>query len=296
MSSDEQTLAIVRRAYAKQMLAVAGIASDPALEHAFATVPRERFLGPPPWSFARVHGRYAPSPSTDPVIVYQDVLFGLAPERGVNNGSPSLHAQLLHAAGLRPGESVVHIGAGTGYYTALLAHLVGRTGRVVAVEHDPRLAEAAATQLADVPHVTVLQGDGAEWPRERADCIYVNFGVERPADAWLRNLGVGDRLIFPLGVGKADIRVKGARHTTHGAALLVVGRERGLSVKWLGPAYFVCAEGMLGDRPEDRQNLTAAFEGGGVEFVRSLYPGKPPADARLWFRGADWALGYDEVT
>jgi protein-L-isoaspartate(D-aspartate) O-methyltransferase len=45
---DEAALAIVRRAYARQMLAVAGV-EDAALEAAFATVRRERFIGPPPW-------------------------------------------------------------------------------------------------------------------------------------------------------------------------------------------------------------------------------------------------------
>jgi hypothetical protein len=54
----EAALAIARRAYARQMLAVAG-AEDAALEEAFATVPR-----------------------SDPVLAYQDVLFALAPERG----------------------------------------------------------------------------------------------------------------------------------------------------------------------------------------------------------------------
>jgi hypothetical protein len=46
---DTQTeLAIVRRAYAKQTLAAAGIV-DPRLQEAFGAVPREDFLGPGPW-------------------------------------------------------------------------------------------------------------------------------------------------------------------------------------------------------------------------------------------------------
>lgn len=295
MSSDEQTLAIVRRAYARQMLATAGIASDPALEDAFATVPRERFLGDPPWSFARLSGGYQPSPTRDPVVAYQDVLFALAPERGVNNGSPSLHALLLHSARLRPGSAVVHIGAGTGYYTALIAHLVGEHGRVLAVEYDQRLADVAAAALADRPQVSVLTGDGALWPNEPVDCIYVSFSVERPADNWLSNLRIGGRLIFPLGVASANMRIPGARHASHGAALAVTRKVTGLDVRWLCAAYFVCAEGALRGRDEDRQSLLAAFESGGVEFVRRLFMATPPPGARLWFRGSDWALAYDEI-
>jgi protein-L-isoaspartate(D-aspartate) O-methyltransferase len=42
----------------------------------------------------------------------------------------SYHARLLVAAAIQEGEHVVHVGAGTGYYTAIMAHLAGTTGRV----------------------------------------------------------------------------------------------------------------------------------------------------------------------
>jgi len=47
------------------------------------------------------------------------------PERNLNNGQPYLHAQLIASASPQSGEHVVHIGAGVGYYTAILRHLVG---------------------------------------------------------------------------------------------------------------------------------------------------------------------------
>ena len=43
----------------------------------------------------------------------------------INNGQPVLHAVGLSALNPQPGEMAVHIGAGTGYYTAILARLVG---------------------------------------------------------------------------------------------------------------------------------------------------------------------------
>ena len=51
---------------------------------------------------------------------------GIVPERSLNNGQPWLHAMLIAAAGPRPGEHVVHIGAGVGYYTAILGPFGGR--------------------------------------------------------------------------------------------------------------------------------------------------------------------------
>ena len=147
---NETELAIVRGAFARQTLAVAGVLgeADPRLEQAFADVPRERYLGPPPWQITQPPGGYITLPVADPVLAYQDVLFALSPERGVNNGSPSLHARWLHAMAPREGNCVAHIGAGAGYYTALLAKLVGLSGYVVALEFEPKLVEYGASQLA----------------------------------------------------------------------------------------------------------------------------------------------------
>lgn len=295
---DDAALAIVRRAYAKQMLAVAGVSDDPRVEAAFAAVPRERHLGPPPWRMVPIGGHRTPSVA-DPVLAYQDVLFALDPERGVNNGSPSLHASWLHHADLRLGERVVHLGAGTGYYTALIAHLVGESGRVVAVEYDGRLAEEARNNLAHLRNVRVVQGDGAHWPEDGTDCIYVNFAVERPAPAWIERLNPGGRLLFPLGVPRRSGNPRAGRHALHGAALRAERRGEGFAVRWLGPAFFVCAEGGEGvvtGSDAERAALHRAFEGGGVEFVRSLHWRRPVRPERCWFTGADWALCYDEAS
>jgi protein-L-isoaspartate(D-aspartate) O-methyltransferase len=81
---NQQELVIVRRTYARLMLAIANVRND-RLEQVFATVRREDFLGDEPWRI----GREPALPVNDPIYVYQDVVLALAPERGVNNGSPS---------------------------------------------------------------------------------------------------------------------------------------------------------------------------------------------------------------
>ena len=118
-----QELAVIRRAYAKQVLASVSV-DDQRVEDAFATVPREDFLGPGPWPILRWRG-YVTTPDDDPTYLYSDVLVGILPERGLNNGMPSYHAPLMSKASIREGEHVVHVGAGTGYYTAILARLAG---------------------------------------------------------------------------------------------------------------------------------------------------------------------------
>ncbi|WP_372426323.1 protein-L-isoaspartate O-methyltransferase family protein [Salinarimonas chemoclinalis] len=296
----EDALAIVRRAFARQMMCHAH-RSHSALEAAFATEPRERYLGPPPWRMASPGG-YRDVPSTDPVVLYQDGLFALAEERRVNNGSPSLHARWLAALAPRPAERVLHVGTGTGYYTALLARCVGESGRVLGVEVDPALAAAARANLAHLPQARVFVGDGARFPEgeEEVDLVYVNASVERPAPGWLDRLAVGGRILFPLGVPGEDR--PGSRLASTGIGFGLLARRRGagdgvFAARAIGPAQFVRAEsdaGVLAATPEERGSLQRALKGGGAEFVRSLRWRIPPSASGTWHAGPDWSLSYEE--
>jgi protein-L-isoaspartate(D-aspartate) O-methyltransferase len=125
-------------------------------------------------------------PDTDPVYLYTDDLFGIVPERYLNNGQPSLHVQLVHRASPAAGEHVVHIGAGTGYYTAILAHLAGPSGRVTGIEYDCELAARAKANLAPYPNVEIVEGDGALVSFDEASVIYVNAKEIPEQRCWLR--------------------------------------------------------------------------------------------------------------
>jgi protein-L-isoaspartate(D-aspartate) O-methyltransferase len=87
----DSELAVIRRAYAKQILAKAGV-DDPRVENAFADIRREDFLGPGPWPVVGWEDDYVPTPSADPVYLYTDNVFGILPTRHINNGQPSGHA------------------------------------------------------------------------------------------------------------------------------------------------------------------------------------------------------------
>ena len=69
--------------------------------------------------------------------------------------------------------------APVGYYTAILAELVGATGRVTALEFDGELAARATANFAQTPHVRVVRGDGTRIVFEPVDVIYVNAVATR---------------------------------------------------------------------------------------------------------------------
>ena len=290
---DQEGLAIVRRAYARQMLAHAGVRND-RLERVFAMIRREDFLGTDPWRIAQ-HPPGPPLPVNDRVYAYQDAVFALVPERGVNNGSPSLHAKMLNDLAVEPGQHIAHIGAGAGYYTAMLAELTGASGRITAIEFDETLAERARVNLAAWRHVTVISGDGGSALSESVDRVYVNFGVAAPAASWIDNLKPGGKLLFALGVPHPDVRAKFPRHSARGSAFLIGRIANGFAARWLYPAYYVCAEGSLAGDTDAELALYQAFERGGYESVRSLRWNEPTDPARCWYWTPRWSLTFDAL-
>jgi protein-L-isoaspartate(D-aspartate) O-methyltransferase len=101
-----------------------------AVVRAFATVPREHFAGPGPWRLLSPWylQDYWTTEDADPRHLYHDVLIAIDEARRLNNGQPSLWAFLYDQLDLSVGEHVVHVGIGAGYYSAILADIVGREG------------------------------------------------------------------------------------------------------------------------------------------------------------------------
>ncbi|MER9857981.1 MULTISPECIES: protein-L-isoaspartate O-methyltransferase [unclassified Mesorhizobium] len=185
----------IRKFYARLLVAHAG-SPDPRLEAAFTEVPREAFLGPGPWTVIAGNGKVT-TPSADPAHVYQNVLVTLDEDKGINNGEPFLHAMWIGKLAAKPGEAVTHIGAGTGYYTAVLARLVLPGGTVTGFELDEKLADLARKNLEAYGNATVVHGDAVTTPLPPSDIIYVNAGVAAPPAGWLKALRPGGRMIFP---------------------------------------------------------------------------------------------------
>jgi protein-L-isoaspartate(D-aspartate) O-methyltransferase len=279
MQSNESIRRIedLRFFYASLITANAGVPrSDSALREAFATIPRERFLGEGPWKVVTLEG-YIETPSADPAFLYQDVVVALKEEDAINNGQPSLHALCLAALRIKEGELVLHIGAGGGYYTAILSKLSGPSGSVFAYEIDQDLSERALRNLADLENVTVFHRSGSEGSLPNCDVIYVSAGATEPLDLWVDALRPGGRLLFPL-------------TPTHGAGgMLLITHVSGDSfdARILCQATFIPCAGARDE--ETARKIADAFRRGNFHRVRSLRRGTSP-DQSCWCSGRGWWL------
>jgi protein-L-isoaspartate(D-aspartate) O-methyltransferase len=285
----QDELSIIRAAYAKQILAAGGVANA-RLQATFGAIRREDFLGPGPWPILRWPRDYLLSPDTDPVYLYTNDLVGIVPERRINNGQPSWHAHLIHQASPAAGEHVVHVGTGTGYYTAILAHLAGRSGRVTGIEYDSELAARAKANLAPHPNVEIVEGDGALVSFDEADVIYVNAGCTRPAQNWLDRLADGGRLILPMTSDQGFGASAPERVASAGAVFRIERRGRDYFATWISPvAIFPCA----GSRDEvSERALAEAFAKAGWQQVTRLYRDQEIPAERCWLSGPGWCLAY----
>ena len=265
-----------RQWYARLVAANAGVSAvHQRLIDAFAAVPREHFLGPGPWQvFTRLG--YIETPS-DPALLYQDVLVALKSEAHLNNGQPSLHMACLAALDVKDGEAVVHVGAGTGYYSAILATLAGPTGRVIGYEIDQDLATRAKDNLAGYPNVEVRHQSGTDGPLPECDVVYVNAGATAPLQEWTDALRPEGRLLFPLTPAQSA-----------GYMLLITRTATGaFAAKFVCGAIFTPCIGARDD--ETGRRLSEVFAKGDVSTVRSLRYNTTP-DATCWFAGPDWWL------
>jgi len=270
-------LAAARAFYAAIVAAGGGLLRD-RLEHAFEFVPRELFLGPGPWYAALPGGTHVRTPTDDRIHVYQDLLFALDRDKRINNGEPTLHGQLLGALHPERGETALHIGCGTGYYSAILALLVGPTGKVIGYEIEPALAARAAENLRPWENVEVCSASGTRGELPSCDVIYVNAGATHPDKSWLDALNDGGRLVFPL-TGAGDDRF--------GVSLLVTRRGAAFAARVVGTCGFIPCAGAVD--PDEGLRVTAAVKSEALWQAQSLQRDDAP-DGSAVLIGKGWWL------
>lgn len=173
-----------------------------AVEAAFAALPRADFL---------------PAQSRSRAAYDGPLRIGA----GQTNSQPRTVADMLRLLDLRPGQRVLDVGAGSGWSTALLAHLVGPTGQVVGVELEPELVAFGGANLAATgqPWASINQAeDGVLGVPDRSpyDRILVSAEPRELPDELVDQLGDNGVMVIPVAGTMLRVTNPGAVVTEHG--------------------------------------------------------------------------------
>jgi protein-L-isoaspartate(D-aspartate) O-methyltransferase len=270
----------VRRRFADDLRAAAGITTDPLID-AFASVPRERFLDPGPWTF-RGERSFEPqvTADADPRHVYQNVAIAVDAARDLYNGQPGMIAAMIESLAIRPGDRVLHIGCATGYYSAIIGALTGPAGSVRAIEVDPGLAARAQKALEPWPWITARQGDGRTSLPAGVDVLLVHAGASHVLDEWLDVVRDGGRILVPL-----TCTMPGMPASLSKGMILTATRQ---GEKWtarIGSLVMIYA--LIGARDEAMNaQLGQAFRKGNWKTVTRLRRDPHSLEESCWLHGS----------
>ncbi|MBB5021948.1 protein-L-isoaspartate O-methyltransferase [Desulfurispira natronophila] len=166
-------------------LQASGVLSTPAISAAFAAIPREHFL---PAELRDQAGRDEPFPIG----------------HGQTNSQPRTVAFMLELLQPQAGQSVLDIGSGSGWTTALLAHIVGEKGRVLGLERIDELVQMGQRNLQQfhLPQATIRHAgtEALGLPGEQHHRILVSASAatKEPMEQLSQQLLPDGRLVVPV--------------------------------------------------------------------------------------------------
>ena len=118
---------------------------------------------------------------------------------------PLVVAFMLELLELKPGEKVLEIGTGSGWNTALMAQMIGETGKIYSIERVPELYESGKVNIAkygflENGRVETILGDGSRGYEKEAplDKIIAAASAEEIPEAWKEQLKIGGRIVAPI--------------------------------------------------------------------------------------------------
>jgi protein-L-isoaspartate(D-aspartate) O-methyltransferase len=155
--------------------------TDPRVLDAMLRVPRHEFV-----------------PASLRAEAYEDHPLPIGDDQTISQ--PYVVAVMLESLQLSPTDTVLEIGTGSGYVTALLAEL---TAQVFSIERHPALASEARTVLAALGYanVHVFTGDGTLGLAAHApfDAVLVSAAALSVPPTLLSQLREGGRMVIPVG-------------------------------------------------------------------------------------------------
>ena len=169
-----------REAMVERQLKRRGITEQHILD-AFLEVPREAFI-----AGNNVHLAYGDHP--------------LPIEAGQTISQPYIVALMIQAAGIKPADRVLEVGAGSGYAAAVISRIAGK---VIGIERQHQLVEVARERLQRLGYdnVEIVEGDGTKGWRDGApyDAILAAASGSHVPRPLVEQLAPGGRIVMPVG-------------------------------------------------------------------------------------------------
>ncbi|MFA6536003.1 MAG: protein-L-isoaspartate O-methyltransferase [Candidatus Paceibacterota bacterium] len=163
-----------------------------AIEKAFRAIDRADFV-----------------PADYQIEAYEDYALPLG--FGQTMSQPSTVAFMLELLEPKNGDWVLDVGSGSGFSTALLSHVVGKSGKVIGVEIVPELVKFGQTNLAKykLPQAKIISGKDLEigFPEEAPyNRILVSAEAELISEELLNQLKIGGIMVMPVNHELVQIR------------------------------------------------------------------------------------------
>jgi protein-L-isoaspartate(D-aspartate) O-methyltransferase len=189
-------------------------------------------------------------------ILYQDIPLMLVTDTESNFLSakssisqPSLVLSMLDRLDIREGDSVLEIGAGSGWNAAMMGRLAGESGRVHSVEILPELIGTAREAISGlgIGNVEIIESDGGDGyaPGAPYDRIMFTVGSYDIPAAFYKQLKDGGVLLMVLkSIGYGDTlylfkKVGDHLEAVHGSPCAFVGLQGKYELPELNPADIV---------------------------------------------------------
>jgi len=180
MATTMTDYAAERDAMVERQLRRRGIAETEILD-AFRTVPREAFVSP---EYAHLAYGDHPLPIEAEQTISQPYIVGL----------------MIQAAGIKRGDKVLEIGAGSGYAAAVISRIARL---VIGIERQPELVEVARERLQRLGYdnVEIVEGDGTKGCRDHApfDAILAAASGSHVPRPLVEQLAPRGRIVMPVG-------------------------------------------------------------------------------------------------
>jgi protein-L-isoaspartate(D-aspartate) O-methyltransferase len=155
--------------------------TEPHILDAFLEVPREAFI-----AGNNVHLAYGDHP--------------LPIEAGQTISQPYIVGLMIQAAGIKRGDRVLEVGAGSGYAAAVISRIAGQ---VIGIERQPELVAVARQRLEKLGYdnVEIVEGDGTKGWRDGApyDAILAAASGSHVPRPLVEQLAPGGRIVMPVG-------------------------------------------------------------------------------------------------